>query len=188
MKPLTVAVRQQFSCSFCKTVVFDYTPVRVWTSLFRPTERCRSAFIANQVSARLAGALLLAFPFLLPSQEHFEMNRILNIVGWVAVAVLCLVLWTAVPEARTIIACLLTATLIFHVFFAAVKLAAGRIVGDRLTELHFEINAIAERLEHMDRKANALLMNAVAERQAASLREAARVAPRQTLAMRRRSA
>jgi len=31
-------------------------------------------------------------------------------------------------------------------------------------------------------------MNAVAERQAASLREAARVAPRQTLAMRRRSA
>ena len=116
------------------------------------------------------------------------MNRILNIVGWVAVAVLCLVLWTAVPEARTIIACLLTATLIFHVFFAAVKLAAGRIVGDRLIELHLEINAIAERLEHLDRKTNAHLMNAVAERQAASLRDAARVAPRQTLTMRRRSA
>jgi hypothetical protein len=145
-------------------------------------------FIANEVSARLAGALLLAFPFLLPSQEHFEMDRIFDIVGWVVIAALGLVLWSVFPEVRTIIACLLAATLIFHVFFAAVKLAVGRIVGDQLIELHLQINAIAERLEHMDRKTNALLMSALAERQAANLRDVVRVAPRQTLEMRRRSA
>ena len=116
------------------------------------------------------------------------MDRILDIVGWVVIAVLGLVLWSAFPEIRTIIACLLTATLIFHVFVAAVKFAVGRIVGDQLIELHLQINAIAERLEHMDRRTNALLMNALAERQTANLRDAARVVPRQTLAMRRRSA
>jgi hypothetical protein len=116
------------------------------------------------------------------------MDRILDIIGWVVVAVLGLVLWYAFPEARTIIACLLTATLIFYVFFAAVKLTVRRIVGARLIELHLEIDAIAERLEHLDRKTNALLINALAERQAANLRDAARLAPRQTPAMHRRSA
>ena len=35
---------------------------------------------------------------------------------------------------------------------AAVKLTVGRIVGDQLMELRCEMNAIAERLEHIDRK------------------------------------
>ena len=85
------------------------------------------------------------------------MVRIIKIVGWVVVAVLGLVVWTSFPEAQTIIAFLLTATLIFYVFFAAVKVTVGRLVGDQLMELH-------ERLELMDRKTNALLRNALEQR------------------------
>jgi hypothetical protein len=97
------------------------------------------------------------------------------------------VLWSVFPELRTIIACLLTATLIFYVFFAAVRLAVGQL-GDQLIELHREIDAIAERLEHMDRKTNALLRNALAHRQAANLGDKIRAAPKQALAKQRRSA
>ena len=116
------------------------------------------------------------------------MDRILRIVGWVVGAVMGFILWSVFPELRTTIACLLSATLIFYVFSAAVKLAVGRIVGDQLIELRCEMNAIAERLEHIDRKTNALLLDALAQRRAASLRDASRVAPRQALAMHRRSA
>jgi len=116
------------------------------------------------------------------------MDRILRIVGWVVVAVMGLILWGVFPELRTTIACLLSATLIFYVFSAAVKLTVGRIVGDQLMELRCEMSAIAERLEHIDRKTNALLLDALAQRQAAGLRDGVRVAPRQTLAMHRRSA
>ena len=80
------------------------------------------------------------------------MDRILRIVGWVVVAVVGLILWSIFPEARTTIACLLSATLIFYVFSAAVKLTVGRIVGDQLIEIRCEMNAIAERVEHIDRK------------------------------------
>ena len=83
------------------------------------------------------------------------MVRIIKIVGWVVVAVLGVVVWTSSPEAQTIIACLLTATLIFCVFFAAVKVTVGRLVGDQLTELRLEINSVDERFELMDRKINA---------------------------------
>ena len=92
------------------------------------------------------------------------MDRILEIVGWVVVAVMGFVLWSVFPEVQTIIACLLTATLIFHVFFAAVKVAVGQLVGDQLIELRLEINAVDERLERMDRRTNALLMNALEQR------------------------
>ena len=112
------------------------------------------------------------------------MDRILRIVGWVVVAVMGLILWSVFPELRTTIACLLSATLIFYVFSAAVR----RIAADQLMELRWEMNAIQERLEHIDRKTNALLLDALAQRQAAGLRDGARVAPRQTLAMHRRSA
>ena len=108
------------------------------------------------------------------------MDRILKVVGWVGFAVLGLVVWTVFPEAQTVIACFLAATLIFYVFFAAVKATVRQIVGDQLMELRCEVNAIAERVEHIDRK--------LAQRQAASLRDAARVAPRQTFATHRRSA
>jgi hypothetical protein len=60
-----------------------------------------------------------------------------------------LILWSIFPEARTTIACLLSATLIFYVFSAAVKLTVGRIVGDQLIEIRCEMNAIAERVEHI---------------------------------------
>ena len=49
------------------------------------------------------------------------MDRILRIVGWVVVAAMGLILWSVFPELRTTIACLLSATLIFYVFSAAVK-------------------------------------------------------------------
>ncbi len=89
------------------------------------------------------------------------MDRIIKIVGWVVVAVLGLVVWTFFPEAQTIIACLLAATLIFYVFFAAVKVTVGQMVGDKLMELRLEINSVDKRLELMDRKTNALLRNAL---------------------------
>ena len=108
------------------------------------------------------------------------MDRILSIVGWVVVAVTGLVLWTILPEVRTTIACLLSATLIFYVFSAAVKQTVGRIVGDQLMELH-------ERLDLMDRKTNALLRNALEQRQT-NLREAIGAAPKRPLAVQRRSA
>jgi divalent metal cation (Fe/Co/Zn/Cd) transporter len=115
------------------------------------------------------------------------MDRIIKVAGWVSVAVLGLVVWTVFPEAQTIIACLLAATLIFYVFFAAVKVTVGRLVGDQLMELQLQINAVAERLELMDRKTNALLRNALEQRQAANPRDAIGVAPKQTLAVQRRS-
>jgi len=115
------------------------------------------------------------------------MDRIIKIVGWVVVAVLGLVVWTFFPEAQTIIAFLLTATLIFYVFFAAVKVTVGRLVGDQLTELRLEINSVDERLELMDRKINALLRNAL-EQRTTNLRDAIGAAPKQTLAVQPRSA
>ena len=113
------------------------------------------------------------------------MNRLLETVGWVVVAVMGFVLWSVFPEVRTFIACLLTATLIFYVFFAAVKVAVGRLVGDQLMELHLQINAIAERLELMDRKTNALLRNALEQRQVANPRDAIGATPKQGLAVQR---
>ena len=113
------------------------------------------------------------------------MDRILKVVGWIVVAVLGFVVWVVFPEAQTIIACLLAATLIFYVFFAAVKVAVGRLVGDQLMELHLQINAIAERLELMDRKTNALLRNALEQRQVANPRDAIGAAPKQGLAVQR---
>lgn len=97
------------------------------------------------------------------------MDRIVEIVGWFLVALIGIVLWSVFPEARTILGCFLTATLIHRVFVAAVSLTARRLVGDQLKELRSEINAIAERVEHIDRKTNTLLMNAFAQWQATNL-------------------
>jgi hypothetical protein len=116
------------------------------------------------------------------------MDRILKVVGWVVAAVLGLVVWTIFPEAQTIIAFLLAGTLIFYVLFAAVKVTVGRLVGDQLMELHFQIGAVAERLELMDRKTNALLRNALEQRQASNLSDAIGAAPKQAPAGQRRSA
>jgi hypothetical protein len=99
------------------------------------------------------------------------MDRIFEIAGWIAGAMIGVVLWIVLPELRTILACLLTATLIYRVFVATVHLTVKRIVGDQLMELHTEMGAIVERLEHLDRKTNALFLDAQAQRQAASLRK-----------------
>jgi hypothetical protein len=98
------------------------------------------------------------------------MDRTLEIAGWIVVAAIGLVLWSALPELRTILACLLTATLIYRVFVATVHLTVKRIVGDQLMELRTEIGAVVERLEHIDRKTNALFLDTLAQRQAAGLR------------------
>jgi hypothetical protein len=108
------------------------------------------------------------------------MDRIFKVVGWVGFAVLGLVVWTVFPEAQTVIACFLAATLMFYVFFAAVKVTVRQIVGDQLMELQ-------ERLDLMDRKTNALLRNALEQRQT-NLIDAIGAAPKQPLAVQRRSA
>jgi integrase len=71
------------------------------------------------------------------------MDRIL--AGWIAVAIIGVVLWIILPEVQTILACLLTATVIYRVFVATVRLTAKRIVGDQLMELRSEVGVI-ERL------------------------------------------
>ena len=108
------------------------------------------------------------------------MDRIFKVVGSVGFAVLGLVVGTVFPEAQTVIASFLAATLMFYVFFAAVKVTVRQIVGDQLMELQ-------ERLDVMDRKTNALLRNALEQRQT-NLRDAIRAAPKQPLAVQRRSA
>jgi hypothetical protein len=102
------------------------------------------------------------------------MDRILEISGWIAVAIIGVVLWIVLPEVQTILACLLTATVIYRVFVATVRLTAKRIVGDQLMELRSEVGAIAARLEHIDRKTNALFLDTLAQRQAASLKNVVR--------------
>ena len=99
------------------------------------------------------------------------MQRTLEVAGWIVAAITGFVLWSAIPEVRTILACLLTATLIYRVFVASVHLTVKRIIGDQLMELRTEIGAVVERLEHLDRKTNALFLDAQAQRQAASLRK-----------------
>ena len=98
------------------------------------------------------------------------MDRTLEIAGWTVVALIGLVIWSAIPEVRSVLACVFTATLIYRVFVATVHLTVRRIVGDQLMELRTEIGAVVERLEHLDRKTNALFLDAQAQRQAASLR------------------
>jgi hypothetical protein len=105
------------------------------------------------------------------------MDRIREIAGWSAVAIIGVILWIVLPEVRTILACLLTATLIYRVFVAAVRLTAMRMVGDQLMELRSEVSMIAERLEHIDRKTNALFLDTLAHRQAATLRTVVGSAP-----------
>lgn len=99
------------------------------------------------------------------------MYRTLEAAGWIVIAIAGLLLWSAIPESRTVLACLLTATLIYRVFVATVHLTVKRIIGDQLMELHIEIGAVLERLDHLDRKTNALFLDAQAQRQAASLRK-----------------
>jgi len=98
------------------------------------------------------------------------MDRILEIAGWSAVAIIGAILWIVLPEVRTILACLLTATLVYRVFVAAVRLTAMRIVGDQLMELRSDVGVIAERLDIIDRTTNALFLDTLAHRQAGKLR------------------
>ena len=98
-------------------------------------------------------------------------DRILWILGLIVTGVLVLLIWALFPEAQTLIACVLVASAIFYVFFAAVKATVGRLIGDQLTELHLQINAVAERLELVDRKTTAVLRNALEQREAANARQ-----------------
>ena len=101
------------------------------------------------------------------------MDRIQEIAGWSAVAIIGAILWIVLPEMRTVLACLLAAALIYCVFAAAVRLTAMRIVRDQLMGLRSEVGVIAERLEHIDRKTNTLFLDTLARRQAATLRTVA---------------
>ena len=100
-------------------------------------------------------------------------DRILWILGLIVTGVLGLLIWALFPEAQTLIACVLVASAIFYVFFAAVKATVGRLIGDQLTELHLQINAVAERLELVDRKTTAVLRNALEQREANARQEQA---------------
>lgn len=116
------------------------------------------------------------------------MDRIFQVVGWIVAAVLGVLVWTVFPEAQTFIACLLAGSAACYVLFAAVKVTVQRIIGDELMELRLQSNAVANRLEHMDRKITVILRDALERRQAANPRDAVRSTLRQGHVAHRRSA
>lgn len=69
-----------------------------------------------------------------------------------------------------------------------VGLAVKRVMGDELRELRLQLNAAAGRLELIDRRATAILRDALEQRQVANLRAGLRTISRQGHEQQRRSA
>jgi hypothetical protein len=125
---------------------------------------CRSnycSYFQRQLLAHLIGAHGKRW-------ERLMVDQILRIAALIMTAVLGILVWSIFPEAQTAIACLLAASAIFYVFFAAVKATVGRLIGDQLTDLNLQINAVAERLELVDRKTTAVLKHSLEQREAAN--------------------
>ena len=116
------------------------------------------------------------------------MDRVFKVVCWIVGAVLGVLVWTVFPETQTFIACLLAASAACYVFLAAVKVTVQRIIGDELMEIRLQGNAVADRLELMDRKITAILRDALEQRQAANVRDTVRSTLKQGHATQRRSA
>ena len=116
------------------------------------------------------------------------MGTLFKVVGWIVAAVLGLLVWNVFPETRAIIACAIAVAFICYVLSIIVMVTVKRLVGDELLELRLECNAVANRLELIDRKVTAILRGALEQREAANLVAAVRPTPKQRHAEQRRSA
>ena len=116
------------------------------------------------------------------------MKTLFKVVGWIVAAVLGLLVWNVFSETRAIITCVIAVAFICYVLSIIVVVTVKRLIGDELLDLRFQCNAVANRLELMDRKVTALLRDALEQRQAAHLTAAVRTTPKQGHAEQRRSA
>ena len=98
------------------------------------------------------------------------MDAILKIVGWIVATVMGLLVWNLFPETRAIITCGIAVAFICYALFIIVGVTVKRLMGDELRELRLQSNAVADRLDLMDRKITAILRDALEQRQAANLR------------------
>ena len=80
-------------------------------------------------------------------------------------AVLGLLVWNVFPE-TAIITCIITIAIISYVLSIIVVATVKRLIGDELLELRLQSNAVANRLEIMDRKVTAILRDALQRCQA----------------------
>jgi hypothetical protein len=106
------------------------------------------------------------------------METLFKVVGWIVAAVLGLLVWNVFPETRAIISCVIAVAFICYVLSIIVVVTAKRLIGDELLELRLQSNAVANRLELMDRKVTAILRDALEHRQAANPTAAVRTTPK----------
>ena len=116
------------------------------------------------------------------------MVTLFKVVGWIVATILGLLVWNVFPETRAIIACAIVVAFICYGMSIIVGVTVKRLIGDELLELRLQCNAVANRLELMDRKVTAILRDALEQRQAANLTAAVRTTPKHGHAEQRRSA
>ena len=98
------------------------------------------------------------------------MGAFLKVVGWIVATVVGLLVWNLFPETRAIITCGVAVAFICYVLIIVVGVTVKRLMGDELRELRLQTDAVAKRLDLMDRKITAILRDALEQRQAANLR------------------
>jgi hypothetical protein len=113
------------------------------------------------------------------------METFFKVVGWLVAAVLGLLVWNTFPEIQAIITYVIAAAFVCYLFSILVKVSVKRLIGDELVELRLQSNAVADRLELMDRKITAILRDALEQRQAANPTDAVRTTPKQGHAQQR---
>lgn len=116
------------------------------------------------------------------------MNIFFRVLGWIVAAILGLLVWNIFQEARPVITYFIAAAFVCYVFSTLVKVTVQRLIGNELMELRLQSNAVADRLELVDRKITAILRDALEQRRATNPRDAVRTTPEQGHAVKRRSA
>ena len=111
-----------------------------------------------------------------------------KVVGWVMATISGLLVWNILPETRAIISCGMVVAFICYGISIVVGVTVKRLIGDELLELRLQCNAVANRLELMDRKVTAILRDALEHRQAVNPTAAVRTTPKHGHAEQRRSA
>ena len=75
-----------------------------------------------------------------------------KVVGWVMATISGLLVWNILPETRAVISCGMVVAFICYGISIVVGVTVKRLIGDELLELRLQCNAVANRLELMDRK------------------------------------
>jgi hypothetical protein len=135
-------------------------------------------------------ALVASSPIILARRffRSIAMETFFKVAGSLVAAVLGLLVWNVFPEAEAIISYVIAAAFVCYVFSILVKVTVKQLIGDELIELSLQSNAVADRLDVLDRKVTAILRDALERREAANLRDAVRTTPKQGHVVQRRSA